>query len=138
MERFEEVHFKQNEEIIRLETMNKILQIEIGECKERESVMFSMVKEASIIKEKDRETKAKLLLTHHSPSALAAEFTPRTMKESTIGEINILSKKSRTTRIEEDELDEETPVEQREGLRSDTLKGSKNRIYFENLVFKNI
>jgi|688.fasta_scaffold163084_2 hypothetical protein len=60
------------------------------------------------------------------------------MKESTIGEINLLSKKSRTTRIEDDE-DEEGQNEKREGMRGETLlKGSKNRIYFENLVFKNI
>jgi hypothetical protein len=50
----------------------------------------------------------------------------------------LLSKKSRTTRIEDDE-DEEGQNEKREGMRGETLlKGSKNRIYFENLVFKNI
>jgi hypothetical protein len=64
-----------------LETLNKILQIEVGEYKERESVMFSMVKEASIIKE--RETKARL--QHHTPEKSDLAFTPRTLKESTIG-----------------------------------------------------
>lgn len=117
--------------------MNKILQIEIGEFKERESVMFSMVKEASIIKEKERESiKVKMINQNKS---IIVEKDPSPMKESAIGEINILSKKSRTTRIEEDEFDEEIPIDQRENLRSEAhLKGSKNRIYFENLVFKNI
>lgn len=53
----------------------------MGEYKERESVMFSMVKEASIIKE--RETKARLQQYTSEKSDLA--FTPRTLKESTIG-----------------------------------------------------
>jgi hypothetical protein len=98
------------------------LQIEVGEYKERESVMFSIVKEASIIKERD--TKARL--TQNSPNKSELALTPRTMKESTIGEINILSKKSRTTRMEEEELEEEG-----EGLRGEAGgKGGKNRVHF--------
>lgn len=86
--------------------------------------MFSMVKEASIIKE--RETKARLV--RNSPNKSEFALTPRTMKESTIGEINILSKKSRTTRMEEEDVEEEGEV------------GGKGRnlVYFEDLVFKNI
>jgi hypothetical protein len=66
--------------------------------------MFSMVKEASIIKEKDIKAK----LQHHNKSMIMdKESSPsKNMKASVIGEINILSKKSRATRIEEDELDE--------------------------------
>lgn len=36
--------------------MNKILQIEVGEYKDRESVMFSMVEEASLLKQQLPET----------------------------------------------------------------------------------
>lgn len=52
IQQYEEQQFKLQEEVIRLETVNKILQIELGEYKEKESAMFSMVKEASLIKEK--------------------------------------------------------------------------------------
>lgn len=52
----------------------------------------------------------------------------KSMKEFGNGEI----KKSRTTRIEEEGLDE--MAEKREGLRSETLLKSKKRIYFDNLV----
>ena len=44
VERLEEQQFKAGEEIIRLDTMNRILQIEVGEYKERESVLFTIVK----------------------------------------------------------------------------------------------
>ena len=140
VEKFEELHFRQNEEIIRLETLNKILHIEIGECKERESVMFSMVKEASLIKEKEREgNRAKSHANRqHTEKGTPSLSSPsyKSMKESGIvGEINILSKKSRATRIEEEDTD---AIEDREGLHSEALLKSKNRIYFDNLVFKNV
>ena len=52
------------------------------------------------------------------------------MKRSALGDINLLSKKSRTTLIEDDE-DDEGQLDEREGIQSETiLKGSKNRIYF--------
>lgn len=44
IQQYEEQQFKLQEEVIRLETVNKILQIELGEYKEKESAMFSMVK----------------------------------------------------------------------------------------------
>lgn len=145
VEKFEELHFRQNEEIIRLETLNKILHIEIGECRERESVMFSIVKEASLIKEREREGGSRTnshtngRTNGHNNSQRAERDTPatavRSMKESSIGEINLLSKKSRTTRIEEEDADETT--EDHKGLRSDALLKSKNRIYFDSLVSKN-
>ena len=91
--------------------------------------MFSMVKEASIIKEKERDRESKVK-RNINKSSLATELTPRTIKRSTLGDIDLLSKKSRTTRIEDDE-DDEGQLDQREGIQSETiLKGSKNRIYF--------
>ena len=91
--------------------------------------MFSMVKEASIIKEKEHDRESKVE-RNSNKSSLATELTPRTMKRSALGDINLLSKKSRTTLIEDDE-DDEGQLDEREGIQSETiLKGSKNRIYF--------
>lgn len=68
VERLEEQQFKAGEEIIRLDTMNRILQIEVGEYKERESVLFTIVKESSLIKERKDASPLKERLRDPIPS----------------------------------------------------------------------
>ena len=57
-----------------------------------------MVKEASLIKQKQKD-----IVKGKKGRDVQSE---RHLKESIIGQINILSKKSRTTRIEEDDIDD--------------------------------
>ena len=68
MDRLEEQQFKAAEEIIRPDTLNRILQIEVGEYKERESAVFSIVKETSMLKERKELSPFKDIPVKDKPS----------------------------------------------------------------------
>ena len=90
-----------------------------------------MVKEASLIKQKQKD-----IVKGKKGRDVQSE---RHLKESIIGQINILSKKSRTTRIEEDDIDEPAETEIRQSIKFDgNRKNLKNFVHFENNMFKNI